>query len=175
MLLSDITTTHYTELLVSHHHKAARSSCVQNYKRKRGCVTLDPTPASFCRECWTTCLRPACPLLRSAIHYFSFSNESGQGVYSQDGGAVGSRRGDFNSVQYRVFPHGYTRRGKGCDLYFISQHVFPLLVVSVCVFWEQWCVYEVYTAHGKVTRGCNRSITRKTLVRKYLWFHSGYI
>lgn len=99
-------------------------------------------------------------------------------IHFQDGGAVGSRRGDFNCVQYGIFPFGYTRRGKGHVLYFIPQRATPLLLV-LCAFFKRkssaWCLCELYTAHGKVTRGCNRTITVKNLFKKCLFCCAVYI
>lgn len=78
---------------------------------------------------------------------------------------MGSRRGDFNCVQYGIFPYGYTRRGKEYVLYFMSLHEIPLLLVVSAYFYREGsacCVYELSTEHGKVTRGCNRGIISKT-------------
>lgn len=95
----------------------------QNLRNKRGGLTPEPGrhPASFCREWWTTCPLPAGSLVQSATHYFSFGKLTEQqrreGVHFQDGGAVGSSRGDFNGVQYGFFRNGHTRRGKQPILY----------------------------------------------------------
>lgn len=83
----------------------------------------------------------------------------------QDGGAVGSRRGDFNCVQYGVFPCSYTRRGKE-SVFYSPPSGCALTVTSFVTAEAVQSVLCVPTAHGKVTRGCSSSITHQNYLKK---------
>lgn len=90
----------------------------QNPPHKRGRLTPEPgrRSASLLPGMVDHVSLPAGGLVQSATQCFSFGKSTGQprreGVHFQDGRAVGSRRGDFNCVQYGFFPNGNTRRGK---------------------------------------------------------------
>lgn len=48
--------------------------------------------------------------MRDSLLFYT-ERRSGQGAQEQDGGALGSRRGYFNNVQYGIFLNGHTGRG----------------------------------------------------------------
>lgn len=83
---------------------------------KRGRVTPDLLASLCVTFAGNAVPRVPCRLAASSnqqlITFHSETHRRREGVDLQDGGAVGSRRGDVNCVQYGFFPHGYTRRGK---------------------------------------------------------------
>lgn len=96
----------------------------QTYKRNRA-FTSRPPLRHFCRECKTTCLLPARQTDQSAPPFFSFGSQSGAGS-TQDGGAVGRRRRDFNCVQYGFISTGQIRWGKVDVLPYYTSYVLAV-------------------------------------------------
>lgn len=142
-------------------------------------VTIQPLTFRVISRHFAGNVRPrvSCRRARSSNERFiTFHSETGPGREwrLQDGGAVGSRRGDFNCVQYRFLPNGHTRPGKGRLPHFISRHVRSFVSVACVRVLGEEAAHELQTAHGEVTRGCNRGITSGTYFFKYLMICSYY-